>query len=81
MKKAITRNSTKASEDELSDEYHFDYRKAKPNRFASRAESRRLLVALDSDVSQVFTTPESVNRMLRALISTMPQTRRRKARK
>jgi hypothetical protein len=31
-------------------------------------------VALDADVSKVFTTPESVNAVLRALIEVMPKT-------
>jgi hypothetical protein len=57
--------------DELSTEYRFDYRKAKPNRFASE-ESQLNVVVLDDDVAQVFKTPESVNRVLRALIETMP---------
>lgn len=63
------------SDDELLAEYHFDYKKAKPNRFAAR-DSEQLLrvVVLDEDVAQVFKTPESVNRVLRALIETMPQT-------
>ena len=36
---------------------------------------------LDPDISQVFTTPESVNAVLRALIETMPQTPRKSRRK
>jgi len=81
MKKIRPGSSTGGSADEMSSEYHFDYRRAKPNRFASRADAQRIVVALDSDVSEVFTTPEAVNRILRALISTMPRTTRRKARK
>ena len=62
------------SDDELLAEYHFDYKKAKPNRFAAREEAQLLkVVVLDEDVAQVFTTPESVNKVLRALIETMPQ--------
>ena len=53
-------------------EYHFDYSKAHPNRFASRA-TESVVVVLDPDISQVFTTLESVNAILRALITTMPQ--------
>jgi hypothetical protein len=34
------------------------------------------VVVLDEDVAQVFTTPESVNKVLRALIETMPQSAR-----
>ena len=56
-------------------EYHFDYRKARPNRFAARSKDR-LIVVLDPDVSKVFKTPEAVNTALRALISAIPQTAR-----
>jgi hypothetical protein len=59
-------------QDDLPPEYEFDYRKAKPNRFVS-AESRRTVVVLDEDVARVFTTPESVNKALRALIEAMPR--------
>ena len=53
-------------------EYHFDYRKARPNRFAARSKDR-LIVILDPDVSKVFKTPEAVNTALRAVISAIPQ--------
>jgi hypothetical protein len=53
-------------------EYRFDYSKARPNRFAGRVDESRVVVVLDPDVSEVFTTPESVNKVLRALISNMP---------
>jgi hypothetical protein len=62
------------SDDELLAEYHFDYEKAKPNRFAARGGKQVLkVVVLDEDVAQIFTTPESVNKVLRALIEAMPQ--------
>ncbi len=59
---------------ELLAEYQFDYRKAKPNRFADRVQEQQRLkvVVLDEDVARVFTTPEAVNRALRSLIETMP---------
>jgi hypothetical protein len=63
---------TKAADD-LRPEYDFDYAKARPNRFAGRTGTERLVVALDPDVSKVFTTPESVNAVLRALIEVMPK--------
>jgi len=59
-------------EDELLAEYHFDYQKAKPNRFAVAHKTQKLTVLLDADVAQVFTTTESVNKVLRALIASMP---------
>lgn len=61
-----------AAKDELRPEYAFDYRKAKPNRFADQADENRVVVVLDPDVSEVFGTPDSVNKVLRALIKTMP---------
>jgi hypothetical protein len=57
-------------------EYRFDYSNAKPNRFAKRAGGQRTVVVLDPDIAKVFTTPESVNNILRALISAMPQNQR-----
>lgn len=62
------------SDDELLADYHFDYNKAKPNRFAPQSGKQLLkVVVLDEDVAQVFTTPESVNKVPRALIESMPQ--------
>jgi len=72
MKKAQDRKATDGTSDELRAEYRFDYSKAKPNRFASRVDPTRLVVALDPDVAEVFTTPDAVNKILRALIQTMP---------
>ena len=57
--------------DEMLPEYEFDYRKARPNRFAKKASTT---VTLDPDVAEVFTTSESVNNALRAIISAIPKT-------
>jgi hypothetical protein len=62
-------SSTEDKKDELAPEYHFDYSKAKPNRFAA---SRSRVVVLDEDVARVFTTPEAVNKALRALLEVVP---------
>lgn len=72
MKKAPARKLENVATDELRDEYQFDYSKAKPNRFALETKTARVVVALDPDVSAVFTTPESVNKALRALIDVVP---------
>jgi len=76
MKKAGAPKSRRDATDDLRDEYRLDYSKAKPNRFASRVDRARLVVALDPDVSEVFSTPEAVNKALRALIEAMPTTTR-----
>jgi hypothetical protein len=73
MKKTKTADIPVQAADDLRPEYEFDYRQARPNRFADRGDRERLVVALDPDVSKVFTTPESVNTVLRALIEVMPK--------
>jgi hypothetical protein len=77
MKKTQAAKNRKLS-GEMRREYKFDYGKAKPNRFAVRADQQHTVVILDPDIAEVFTTPESVNNVLRALIAAMPQNRRRK---
>jgi len=57
---------------EMPDEYHLDYNKAKLNRFADRVGQTRVRVALDPDVAVVFKTQEEVNTALRTLIASMP---------
>lgn len=59
--------------EEMAAEYRFDYRKAKPNRFASRMKDEPLIVLIEPDIAKVFKTPEQVNKALRALISAMPK--------
>lgn len=66
--------------DELRPEYRFDYSEARPNRFADRVIGNQVTVTLDPDVAKVFTSSESVNRVLRALIATMPATRKKSPR-
>jgi hypothetical protein len=59
-------------EDDLRSEYHFDYRKARPNPYAVRARTAGMVVLLDDDITRVFRTPDSVKTALRALIAAMP---------
>lgn len=72
MKKTRAKKKPVEGED-LRSEYRFDYRKAKPNRFAARAKPGSRVILLEPDVAQVFGTPESVNSALRALIEIMPR--------
>ncbi len=66
----MKKTSGASNPDELKPEYSLDYRKARPNRFAPQKDA--VLVALDPDVAQIFTSAEHVNAVLRALIHTMP---------
>jgi len=58
--------------DELRAEYEFDYRQAKPNRFAAGLKKGGRMVVLDPEVAQVFQNSQDVNAVLRALLQTMP---------
>jgi hypothetical protein len=58
--------------DEMRPEYALDYSRARPNRFASRLQGKVISVVLEPDVAEVFSTSESVNRLLRAVISAAP---------
>lgn len=66
------KNDPKTEDDKMLSEYRFEYAKAKPNRFAEQLSSQQITVVLDSDVATVFHSSEAVNRVLRALIETMP---------
>ncbi len=60
--------------DEMLPEYDFDYSKAHSNRFAGMTDEKiKRLIVLDPDIAQVFSTSESVNRILRAIIIAMPE--------
>ncbi len=72
MKKTSTNKRRQKTTEDMKTEYRFDYEQARPNRFAGRIDRQQLVVVLDKDVSEVFSTPESVNTALRALISAIP---------
>jgi len=76
MKKTSATSHTAGPADGLEEEYRFDYANAKPNRFSGQPDEPRVVVVLDQDVADVFQTPDSVNEVLRALITTMPKPRR-----
>jgi hypothetical protein len=77
MKKTRTAKTPPRHDDGMQPEYRFDHSKARPNRFAARFKPGSRVVVLDPDVTEVFTTPESVNAVLRALIGTMTHKRTR----
>ena len=77
MKNTQSKSKTK-SIGEMRAEYRFDYSRSRPNRFVDKAGETPLVVVLDPDVAEVFTTTESVNKALRALITAMPGDVKRK---
>ena len=77
MKKAKSAESIDPDSDDFLPEYRFDISKSRPNCFANHLGTTRIVVMLDDDVSKVFTTAESVNIALRALIEIVPKSRKR----
>ncbi len=73
-KKAWAPEAEPFDDDDLLPEYDLDYSKGRPNRFAGKIDKSQVVVMLEPDIAEVFTTPESVNAALRALILTMPAT-------
>lgn len=67
-----TSTSPKAVAGDMRADYRFDYRKSRPNRFASRMQGNVVAVVLEPDVAEVFDTSESVNQLLRSVISAIP---------
>jgi hypothetical protein len=58
--------------DELRREYEFDYRQAKPNRFAAGLKPRGRIVVFEPEVAEVFQSSQEVNALLRAVLQAMP---------
>jgi hypothetical protein len=73
MKNTQDYKSNNLPDDDLLPEYNFDYRQGQPNRFIRDKNPVPVTVTLDPDIAEVFTTSESVNQALRALLSAIPQ--------
>ena len=71
MKKAPRKRIVTAGTD-IRPQYRFDYRTAKPNRFAGQVPKNAVAVVLAPDVTSVFSSSESVNSFLRSVIKAMP---------
>ena len=74
-----TSAKAKGGRDDLRPEYRFDYNKSRANRFASRVGGSGVAVVLEPDVARVFDAAESVNQLLRSVISALVPRRRPRA--
>jgi len=79
MKKTSNRRRPRSAAPDIRPEYHFDYRKARPNRFAALMKGNTVAVVLDPDVASLFQTSEAVNTLLRSVISALPQDLKRES--
>ena len=79
MKKARGSRAGKHVVGEAADEYRFDYRNSKPNRFAGARARDAVVIVLDPDVAKVFRDSRRVNALLRATIEATEKRRPRRA--
>ena len=50
----MKKTSVKKNNNETKTEYDFNYKKAKPNRFARLVRKKTILIPLEKDVAEVF---------------------------
>ena len=75
MSKMSTHKKHQPLRDTMRKEYRFDYRRAKPNRFAEKMSDGAVVVILEPDVAAVFKSSEAVNSLLRSVIAAMPESK------
>jgi hypothetical protein len=75
MSKMSTHKKHQPLRDTMRKEYRFDYRRAKPNRFAEKMSDGAVVVILEPDVAAVFKSSEAVNALLRSVIAAMPESK------
>ena len=76
MKKTQPHKARRTVQNEMATEYRFDYRKARPNRFAGRIADKQVVVLLESDLAEHFPTAKAVNRALRQVLRSQPSRRK-----
>lgn len=57
----------------MRQQYRFDYRRARPNRFAAAMSGGAVAVVLEPDVAAVFKSSKAVNSLLRSVIAALPE--------
>ena len=67
-------HKTNEIKDDLLPEYDLDYSKAMPNKFAEM--EKRILIELDNDVAEVFNESSKINNVLRAIIKSIPKSKK-----
>ncbi|KAF0138463.1 MAG: hypothetical protein FD122_3785 [Stygiobacter sp.] len=72
QKELIMKKTNNKQPSDLLPEYRFDYSKMKPNHFAQKLKSQKIIL-LDPDVAKVFPNGKIVNDTLRAIANIIPK--------
>ena len=75
MRKTSSHKKQQLPRDTMRKEYRFDYRRAKPNRFAEKMSEGVVVVVLEPDVAAVFKSSQAVNAILRSVIAALPESK------
>jgi hypothetical protein len=65
------------ADDFMREEYDFDYSKGIRGKYARKATEENGYIKLTSDMQKFFKTSEEVNNVLKAVITSIPRTRRK----
>ena len=68
----MNENEVMEENEDMLPEYHFNYSKARPNRFAKGIAEGSLVVVLEPELAQIFKTPEHVKSILEAIAQAIP---------
>jgi len=68
----MSENELMEQSENMLSEYHFDYSRARTNRFARGIAEGSLVVVLEPKLAQVYKTPECVKAILEAIAQAMP---------
>jgi hypothetical protein len=68
----MSENELLEQNEDMLPEYHLDYSKACPNRFAEGIVEGSLVVVLEPELARVYKTPECVKAILEAIAQVMP---------
>jgi len=69
----MNENELTEQNNDMLPEYHLNYSKARPNRFAKGILEGSLVVVLDPGLAQIYKTPERVKAILEAIAQNIPQ--------
>jgi hypothetical protein len=68
MKK--TKVNIESMPDDLKPEYDIDYSQVKRNPYYKK---NRVFIEIDADIAETFKTPENINKVLKAIVNSLPK--------
>ena len=73
MRRASPAKKRQTARNAMREEYRFDYKRAKRNRFAAKIAEESIAVILDPDVAARFKSSQAVNAALRSVLAALSE--------